>query len=123
MLKHLREIALLVCLMPMACAIPCERLAEEAEALVDTAATCAAGDSCVVVTFSDLLETNPCLGAFHCSAALNTHTDLAALAEEAEALIADYRSCDMCAQAGCITPPPLDAATCNSDKGRCELVF
>jgi hypothetical protein len=103
------------------CDPSCAELEDDAFALRAKHARCAAGDSCQIVQMADYAGANNCLLAFQCAHALNADADLEAFGERAREIVADYRSCNECAQAGC-ADPATQLAVCNAAQGTCELV-
>jgi hypothetical protein len=103
------------------CEPTCEELEDDAFALRAKHARCDEGDSCQTVQLADYAGANNCLLAFQCAHALNASADLEAFGSRAREIVADYRSCNECAQAGCVDPA-TQVAVCNAAQGTCELV-
>lgn len=95
----------------------CESVKKEAEDLKATAEACQAGDTCVVVSLNELAGANSCLGAFQCSAAINSKVDQAEFSRKAQRLARDFKGCGECVMADCATPS--GKAECNAERGRC----
>ena len=102
------------------CDPTCDELEDDAFGLREKHARCVEGDSCQTVQMADYAGANNCLLAFQCAHALNANADLEAFGARAREIVADYRSCNECAQAGC-TDPETQVAVCNAELGSCEL--
>jgi hypothetical protein len=96
----------------------CEKLKKDAEALVNEHEKCAAGDTCVVVPFYEVVGANNCLGPFQCTGALN-EKGMSSFIEEAKELADDFKHCNECTMADCFEGP--FAAYCDETSGRCVL--
>ncbi len=99
----------------------CDDLARKATSLVNAAATCKAGDVCEVVAMGALVN-GSCMGAFQCIGAMRKGSDKADFRAEAQAIEDEHANCNVCVMASCLPAHQFDA-TCDTDKGRCELVL
>ena len=98
------------------CDDDCEELSDEADALIERAQACSAGDSCVLVDMYEVAGANNCLGPFQCSRAINAATDLDAFRRDARRIADDYDGCNPCVIADCFG---ASTARCDEAAGVC----
>jgi hypothetical protein len=99
----------------------CREAKRGAQRLLDAHSACAPGDSCKIISASDVVI--PCSGIY-CSVPVNGRTDEAAFLAQARLLHEQAGSCsrcgDVCPMPTCM-PPAQAAARCDAGLGRCIL--